>query len=130
MQYTLNLCSAISIKLGKIEFSFVISLLLLSSSKEVFWWVFFVVTIFVYFLVLKFHICSSISLLRFPVLSLGSVVFVITYLSIFIIAALEYLSDNSNTIALTRRTFIGKVMSLLFNMLSRLVIAFLPRNVF
>ena len=32
------------------------------------------------------------------------------------------------TIALTRRTFVGKVMSLLFNMLSRLVIAFLPRN--
>ena len=31
-------------------------------------------------------------------------------------------------IALTRRTFVGKVMSLLFNMLSRLVIAFLPRN--
>ena len=32
------------------------------------------------------------------------------------------------SLALTRRTFIGKVMSLLFNMLSRLVIAFLPRN--
>ena len=32
------------------------------------------------------------------------------------------------TIALTRQTFIGKVMSLLFNMLSRLLIAFLPRN--
>ena len=32
------------------------------------------------------------------------------------------------TIALTRQTFIGKVMSLLFNMLSRLVIAFLPRS--
>ena len=32
------------------------------------------------------------------------------------------------TIALTRRTFIGKVMSLLFNMLSRLAIAFLPRS--
>ena len=32
------------------------------------------------------------------------------------------------TIALTRWTFIGKVMSLLFNMLSRLVIAFLPRS--
>ena len=30
------------------------------------------------------------------------------------------------TIALTRRTFVGKVMSLLFNTLSRLVIAFLP----
>ena len=31
-------------------------------------------------------------------------------------------------IALIRRTFVGKVMSLLFNMLSRLVIAFLPRS--
>ena len=32
------------------------------------------------------------------------------------------------TIALTRQTFVDKIMSLLFNMLSRLVIAFLPRN--
>ena len=32
------------------------------------------------------------------------------------------------TIALTRRTFVGKVMSLFFNMLSKLVIAFLPRS--
>ena len=32
------------------------------------------------------------------------------------------------TIALTRRTFVGKVMSLLFNMLSRLVVTFLPRS--
>ena len=32
------------------------------------------------------------------------------------------------TIALTRRTLVGKVMSLFFNMLSRLVIAFLPRS--
>ena len=32
------------------------------------------------------------------------------------------------TIALTRRTFVDKVMSLLFNMLSGLVIAFLPRS--
>ena len=32
------------------------------------------------------------------------------------------------TIALTRRTFVGKVMSLLFNMLTRLVITFLPRS--
>ena len=31
-------------------------------------------------------------------------------------------------IALTRQTFVGKVMSLLFNMLSRLIIAFLPRS--
>ena len=33
-----------------------------------------------------------------------------------------------NTIALTRQTFVGKVLSLLLNMLSRLVIAFLPRS--
>ena len=32
------------------------------------------------------------------------------------------------TIALTRRTFVGKVMSLLFNMLSRLVITFFPKS--
>ena len=35
---------------------------------------------------------------------------------------------TGKTIALTRRTFVGKVMSLLFNMLSRLVITFLPRS--
>ena len=35
---------------------------------------------------------------------------------------------TGKTIALTRQTFVGKVMSLLFNMLSGLVIAFLPRN--
>ena len=32
------------------------------------------------------------------------------------------------TVALTRRTFVGKVMSLLFNMLFRLIITFLPRS--
>ena len=36
---------------------------------------------------------------------------------------------TGKTIALTKQTFVGKVMSLLFNMLSRLVIAFLLRNV-
>ena len=36
--------------------------------------------------------------------------------------------DYWKTIALTRRIFVGKVMSLLFNMLSRLVITFLPRS--
>ena len=35
---------------------------------------------------------------------------------------------TGKTIALTRRTLVGKVMSLLLNMLSRLVITFLPRN--
>ena len=37
-------------------------------------------------------------------------------------------TTTGKTIALTRRTFDGKVMSLLFNMLSRLVITFLPRS--
>ena len=35
---------------------------------------------------------------------------------------------NEKSVTLTRWTFVGKVMSLLFNMLSRLVIAFLPRS--
>ena len=35
---------------------------------------------------------------------------------------------TGKTLALTKRTFVSKVMSLLFNMLSRLVIAFLPRS--
>ena len=37
---------------------------------------------------------------------------------------------TGKTLALTRRTFVVKVMSLLFNMLSRLVISFLPKSVF
>ena len=37
---------------------------------------------------------------------------------------------TGKTIALTRWIFVGKVMSLLFNLLSRLVISFLPRSVF
>ena len=49
--------------------------------------------------------------------------------SAFFIAQLSqpYITTGK-TIALTRQTFVGKVMSLLFNMLSRLVIAFLPRS--
>ena len=37
-------------------------------------------------------------------------------------------SLTGKTIALTRRTFVGKAVSLLFNMLSRLIIAFLSRS--
>ena len=46
----------------------------------------------------------------------------------FIVEILHQYMTTGKTIALTRWTFVGKVMSLLFNMLSRLVIAFLPRN--
>ena len=46
----------------------------------------------------------------------------------FIVQLSHPYMTNGKTIALTRWTFVGKVMSLLFNMLSRLVIAFLPRS--
>ena len=46
----------------------------------------------------------------------------------FIVQLSHSYITNGKTIALTRRTFVGKVMSLLFNMLSRLVITFLPRS--
>ena len=49
--------------------------------------------------------------------------------SAFFIVQLSHLYMTiGKTIALTRWTFVSKVMSLLFNMLSRLVIAFLPRS--
>ena len=49
--------------------------------------------------------------------------------SAFFIVQLSHLyMTTGKTISLTRRTFVGKVMSLLSNMLSRLVIAFLPRS--
>ena len=51
----------------------------------------------------------------------------ILQLSAFFIVIHLYMATGK-TIALTRQTFIGKVMSLLFNMLSSLVIAFLPRS--
>ena len=46
----------------------------------------------------------------------------------FIVQLSHPYMTTGKTIALTRRTFVGKVMSLLFNMLSRLVIACLPRS--
>ena len=46
----------------------------------------------------------------------------------FIVQLSHPYMTTGKTIALTRMTFVGKVMSLLFNMLSRLVITFLPRS--
>ena len=48
--------------------------------------------------------------------------------SVFFIVKLSHPYMTTGKIALTRWTFVGKVMSLLFNMLSRFVIAFLPRS--
>ena len=53
----------------------------------------------------------------------------ILWCSAFFIVQVSHLyMTTGKTIALTRRTFIGKVMSLLFDMLSRLVIPFLLRS--
>ena len=46
----------------------------------------------------------------------------------FIVQLSHPYMTSGKTVALTRWTFVGKVMSLLFNMLSRLVITFLPRS--
>ena len=48
--------------------------------------------------------------------------------ALFIVQLSHPYMTIEKTIALTRHTYVGKVMSLLFNMLSRLVITFLPRN--
>ena len=48
----------------------------------------------------------------------------------FIVQLSHPCMTTGKTIALTRQTFVDKAMSLLFNMLSRLVITFLPRSVF
>ena len=49
-------------------------------------------------------------------------------LAFFIVQLSHPYMTNEKSVTLTRWTFVGKVMSLLFNMLSRLVIAFLPRS--
>ena len=46
----------------------------------------------------------------------------------FTVQLLHPYMTTGKTIALTRQTFVGKVISLLFNILSRLVITFLPRS--
>ena len=60
------------------------------------------------------HHCSKASILRRS--------------AFFIVQLSHPYMTTGKTIALTRGTFVGKVMSLLFNMLSRLVITFLPRS--
>ena len=53
---------------------------------------------------------------------------ILRLLAFFIVQLSHSYMTTGKTITLTRWTFVGKVMSLLFNMLSRLVIAFLPRS--
>ena len=53
---------------------------------------------------------------------------ILQHSAFFIVQLSHPYMTTGKTIALTRRTFVGEVMFLLFNMLSRLVIAFLPRS--
>ena len=58
----------------------------------------------------------------------SSKVSILWHSAFFMVQLLHPYMTTRKTMALTRWTFVGKVMSLLFNMLSTLVIAFLPRN--
>ncbi|CAI9152346.1 unnamed protein product [Rangifer tarandus platyrhynchus] len=58
----------------------------------------------------------------------GSKASIFQHSAFFIVQLSHPYMTAGKTIALTRQIFVGKVMSLLFNMLSRLVIAFLPRS--
>ena len=53
---------------------------------------------------------------------------IIWHSAFFIVQLSHPYMTTGKTIVLTRQTFVGKVMSLLFNMLSRLVITFVPRS--
>ena len=53
---------------------------------------------------------------------------ILQHSAFFIVQLSHPYMTTGKTIALTRWTFVGKVVSLLFNMLSRLVITFLPRS--
>ena len=53
---------------------------------------------------------------------------ILRHSAFFIVQLSHPYMTTGKTIALTRQTFVGKVMSLLFNMLARLVITFLPRS--
>ena len=55
---------------------------------------------------------------------------ILRHSAFFIIPLSHPYMTTGKTIALTRGTLVGKVISLLFNMLCRFVIAFLPRSVF
>ena len=53
---------------------------------------------------------------------------ILQHSAFFIVQLSHPYMTTGKTIALTRQTFVGKVMSLLFNMLFRLIITFLPRS--
>ena len=71
-----------------------------------------------------FPICISDSFFRFD----SSKASILQHSAFFIVQLAHPYKTTGKTIALTRWTFVGKVISLFLNMLSRLVITFLPRS--
>ena len=55
---------------------------------------------------------------------------ILRYSAFFTVQLSHPYMTTGKIVALTRQAFVGKVMSLLFNILSRLVITFLPRSIF
>ena len=72
--------------------------------------------------------CSPRDSLRSLLQHHSSKALILWHSAIFIVHLSHPHMTTGKTIALTRWTFVGKVMSLLFNMLSRLVVTFLPRS--
>ena len=66
--------------------------------------------------------------LKSPLQHHSSKVSIIQRSAFFIVQLSQPYMTTGKTTALTRRTFVGKVMSLFFNMLSKLIISFLPRS--
>ena len=66
--------------------------------------------------------------LRSPLQHHSSKASILRHSAFFTVQLSHPYMTTGKTIALTRRTFVGKIMSLLLNMLSRLVITFLPRS--
>ena len=63
-----------------------------------------------------------------PASGIAKMDFILKYVQFYIIQLSHPNMTTGKTIPLTRWTFVGKLMSLLFNMLSRFVIAFLPKS--
>ena len=75
-----------------------------------------------------FHLLSVQGTLKSLLQHHSSKASILRHLALFMAQLSHPYLTSGKTIALTRWTFVGKVMSLLFNMLSRLVITFLPRS--
>ena len=73
-----------------------------------------------------FHLLAVQGFLKHLLQHHNSKASILQHSAFFIVQLSHPYMTTGKTIALTRRTFVSKVMSLLFNMLSRVVIAFLP----